>query len=154
MRVPGVPPVGPLICYEAIFPGQVVDESDRPDWMVNVTNDAWFGTSAGPRQHLAAARLRAVEEGLPLLRAANTGITVAFDSRGHEITRIGMQQTDFRVVPLPTPLPPTFFARFGLMMPGGLVAVAVCAGFLASLRRRDDQGTNGRHTKKTFDPAL
>ena len=126
LRIPGVPPVGPLICYEAIFPGQVVNEANRPDWMVNVTNDAWFGTSTGPRQHLAAARLRAVEEGLPLLRAANTGISVAFDSRGHEITRIGMEQVGYRTVSLPGPLPRTVFARYGLVVPGVLAL-----GFLA-----------------------
>jgi apolipoprotein N-acyltransferase len=135
LRVPGVPPVGPLICYEAIFPGQVVNQADRPDWLVNVTNDAWFGTSAGPRQHLAAARLRAVEEGLPLLRAANTGITVAFDSRGHEITRIGMEQTGFRTVTLPGPLPRTVFARFGLIVPGALALSLLGVGLLANRRR-------------------
>ncbi len=136
LRIPGVPPVGPLICYEAIFPGQVVDEADRPDWMVNVTNDAWFGTSAGPRQHLAAARMRAVEEGLPLLRAANTGITAAFDGRGHEITRIGMELTGFRTVMLPGPLPRTIFAQFGLLLPGGLALCSLIAGMLASRGRR------------------
>jgi apolipoprotein N-acyltransferase len=136
LRIPGVPPVGPLICYEAIFPGQVVDEADRPDWMVNVTNDAWFGTSAGPRQHLAAARMRAVEEGLPLMRAANTGITAAFDGRGHEITRIGMELTGFHTVTLPGPLPRTIFAQFGLLLPGGLALSSLIAGILASRRRR------------------
>ena len=153
LRVPGVPPVGPLICYEAIFPGQVVDEADRPDWMVNVTNDAWFGTSSGPRQHLAAARLRAVEEGLPLLRAANTGITVAFDSRGHEITRIPMEEAGFRTVTLPGALPPTFFAAFGLWVPGVLAAVVLVVG-LAGIRLRSRVvHTEACHPKKTHDPA-
>ncbi len=127
--VPGpvvpLPAVGPLICYEAIFPGQVVDEADRPGWMVNITNDAWFGNSTGPRQHLAAARLRAVEEGLPLMRAANTGISAAFDPRGHEITRLGMNESGVLVVDLPPALPATLFARFGLWIPAliGLVAL-------------------------------
>lgn len=131
LRINDVPPVGPLICYEAIFPGQVVDETDRPDWMVNVTNDAWFGTSTGPRQHLAAARFRAVEEGLPLLRAANTGISAAFDSTGHEIARLGLEETGFRTVVLPGPRPPTFFARFGLWVPGLLAAVLFGVGLMS-----------------------
>jgi len=137
LRLPGVPPVGPLICYEAIFPGQVVDEADRPDWMVNVTNDAWFGTSAGPRQHLAAARLRAVEEGLPLLRAANTGISVAFDARGHEIARISMEETGIRTVTLPGPMPRTIFARVGLLLPGALATVTLVGGLLGRAGRRN-----------------
>jgi apolipoprotein N-acyltransferase len=135
LRIPGVPPIGPLICYEAIFPGQVVDEADRPDWMVNVTNDAWFGTSAGPRQHLAAARLRAVEEGLPLMRAANTGISAAFDAKGHELTRLGMELTGFRTVTLPGPLPRTVFAQLGLVLPAGLALCSLIGGMLASRRR-------------------
>ncbi len=88
IAVPGLPPFGPLICYEAIFSGEIVARP-RPDWLVNITNDAWFGNTAGPRQHLEAARMRAVEEGLPLLRAANTGISAAFDANGHEIARLG-----------------------------------------------------------------
>ncbi len=148
LRIPGVPPVGPLICYEAIFPGQIIDEADRPDWMVNVTNDAWFGTSSGPRQHLAAARLRAVEEGLPLMRAANTGITAAFDSRGHEITRIGMELAGYRTVMLPGPLPRTVFAQFGLILPGGLALVSLIAGMLASRRRRGWVSSEAGMTQK------
>jgi apolipoprotein N-acyltransferase len=128
LHVPGLPAVGALICYEAIFPGQVVDRADRPAWMVNITNDAWFGNSTGPRQHLAAARMRAVEEGLPLLRAANTGISAAFDPRGHEIARLGMQQTGSLAVHLPPALPATIFARFGLLVPGALAFAALAAG--------------------------
>ena len=125
---PGIPPVGPLICYEAIFPGQVVDRHNRPAWLANVTNDAWFGNSSGPRQHLAAARMRAVEEGLPLVRAANTGISAIFDAYGHEITRLEMRQTGVLVAPLPRALPPTPFARFGLPIPGLLALFALLLG--------------------------
>ena len=134
LHISGLPPVGPLICYEAIFPGQVVDESDRPDWMVNITNDAWFGTSTGPRQHLAAVRMRAVEEGLPLLRAANTGISAAFDGYGHEIVRLGMETTGYRTVRLPGPLPPTIFARLGLRIPFGLALILFVQGLIEGRR--------------------
>src|SRR5690606_16995013 len=67
LTVPGVPPVGPLICYEVIFPGAVVDPAERPGWLLNVTNDGWYGNTPGPYQHFLQARVRAVEEGLPLV---------------------------------------------------------------------------------------
>lgn len=117
LHVPGVPPAGALICYEAIYPGQVIDAADRPAWMVNVTNDAWFGNSTGPRQHLAAARLRAVEEGMPLMRAANTGISAGFDAFGRELGRLGMRERGTLVLPLPGEVGATLFARFGLAIP-------------------------------------
>jgi len=134
MHVPGLPALGPLICYEAIFPGQVVNRLDRPAWLVNITNDAWFGNSTGPRQHLAAARLRAVEEGLPLLRAANTGISAGFDARGHELGRLGMNQAGTLTLSLPAALPTTPFGRFGLIVPG-LLAISILG--LAFARRRN-----------------
>ncbi|MDJ0386868.1 apolipoprotein N-acyltransferase [Roseomonas sp. E05] len=108
----GLPPFSPLICYEVIFPGAVVP-AQRPDWLLNITNDAWFGFSAGPYQHLAAARLRAVEEGLPLARAAQTGISVVFDAHGRTVARLGLGEMGTVVAPLPAPLPPTLFARSG-----------------------------------------
>jgi apolipoprotein N-acyltransferase len=128
LHLPGLPSVGPLICYEAIFPGQVA-AGDRPEWLANVTNDAWFGNSSGPRQHLAAARLRAVEEGLPLARAANTGISALFDAYGREQGRMGMRETGLVVATLPGALPPTLFARFGLAIPGLLAISCLFLGW-------------------------
>jgi apolipoprotein N-acyltransferase len=145
LHVPGLPAVGPLICYEAIFPGQVVDESDRPAWMVNVTNDAWFGNSTGPRQHLAAARLRAVEEGLPLVRAANTGISAVFDALGREHGRLPLNNTGVLNLHVLGPLPPTVFARLGLVFPAGLAVLCVAVGFLGVRHRRTDR----RNTMKS-----
>lgn len=127
LHVPGLPPFAGLICYEAIFPAQVVDAADRPAWLVNITNDAWFGNSTGPRQHLAAARLRAVEEGLPLMRAANTGISAGYDAWGRELGRLGLGQTGTLVLDLPGRRPPTSFSRWGLILPAAL------ALFLAGL---------------------
>lgn len=129
IHLPGVPPVGPMICYEAIYSGEMVNEADRPAWLVNVTNDAWFGNSSGPRQHLAQARMRAVEEGLPLLRAANTGISAVFDGFGHEMARLGLGKTGYLVVSLPPALPRTLFARGGLAIPGALALIVLALGF-------------------------
>lgn len=126
-HLPGIPPVGPLICYESIFPGQVV-AADRPDWLVLVTNDAWFGDSAGPRQHLAAARLRAVEEGLPLMRAANTGISAGFDGYGRELGRLDMNRAGSLVLALPGKLAPTPFSRMGLAIPALLALAGIGFG--------------------------
>jgi apolipoprotein N-acyltransferase len=137
LHPPGAPPVEAMICYEAIFPGVLVDRAHRPDWLVNVTNDAWFGNSTGPRQHLAAARFRAVELGLPLMRAANTGITAGFDARGRELGRLGMGTTGALTLSLPGPEPPTWFARFGLAIPLALALVAIACGFgIGGLGRR------------------
>ncbi|HKU98328.1 MAG TPA: apolipoprotein N-acyltransferase, partial [Vineibacter sp.] len=106
-------PVGVIICYEAIFPAAVIDSIDRPDWILNVTNDSWFGASSGPYQHMVSARLRAVEEGLPLVRVANTGISAMIDAYGRIEAQLGMEKTGIIDHNLPPPLAPTLFARFG-----------------------------------------
>ena len=129
LRLGGLPGFSPLICYEVIFPGAVVLQRDRPDWMLNITNDAWFGQSAGPYQHLAAARLRAVEEGLPLARAAQTGISAVFDSQGRERAHLGLGLMGAVTTPLPGRLTPTLFSKTGLWGPGLLALICFLTGF-------------------------
>ncbi|HUH86206.1 MAG TPA: apolipoprotein N-acyltransferase, partial [Stellaceae bacterium] len=108
LDLPGLPPVSPLICYEAIFPGAVIDPEHRPKWLLNVTNDAWYGRSVGPFQHAEIARTRAVEEGLPLVRAANNGISEVADAYGRYIRpRLGIDEVGVLDAPLPEALPPT-----------------------------------------------
>ncbi len=113
LRIPGLPLASPLICYEAIFPGEVVARGERPGFLLNVTNDGWFGLTTGPYQHLAQARLRAIEEGLPLVRAANTGISAVIDGHGRIIARLGLGIEDVLDSPLPRALPRTTYARVG-----------------------------------------
>ena len=131
LHLAGVPPVAPLICYEVIFSGEIIKRDDRPAWILNITNDGWYADSAGPRQHLEAARMRAVEEGLPLARAANTGISAMFDARGHETGRLAYGVTGVLVRGLPGALPPTLFARFGNLVPLLLGVAATLVGLSA-----------------------
>lgn len=135
LEVPGLPAFGALICYEVIFPGAVTPDP-RPAWLVNVTNDAWFGVSAGPWQHLATARLRAVEEGLPVARAAQTGISALFDAQGRRLGMLPLGVQGSLALDLPGALPPTPFARMGLAAPLGLSLLVLLAGVAAAARRR------------------
>ncbi|WP_417450377.1 apolipoprotein N-acyltransferase [Kordiimonas sp.] len=101
IELPGIPGFSPLICYEVVFPGQVIAPSKRPDWMLNITNDAWFGMTEGPYQHLAQARMRAIEEGLPLVRAASTGVSAVVDPYGRTVTSLGLGKQGLVESPLP-----------------------------------------------------
>ena len=128
ITLPGLPAFAPLICYEAIFPRAIVQGAERPAFLANVTNDGWFGNSTGPRQHLHQARVRAVEEGLPLLRAANNGITAVIDAQGRVLARLDLDVVGVIDARLPAALPPTIYGRFGdlvfvLMLVAGLVVV-------------------------------
>jgi apolipoprotein N-acyltransferase len=119
--VPGLPAFGPLICYEAIFPAEVMPVGQsggqsgamRPAALLNVTNDGWFGNTTGPRQHLHQTRVRAVEEGLPLIRAANNGISAVIDSNGRIIARLDMNVRGSLDSALPVAAGPTWYSRFG-----------------------------------------
>ena len=113
VAVPGVPPFLPLICYEAIFPGGLRAPEGRAEWLVQLTNDAWFGEASGPWQHLAQARVRAIEQGLPLARAANTGVSAMIDPYGRVLTNIGLDETGYIDTVLPGPLPPTLYSLYG-----------------------------------------
>ena len=137
LQLPGLPPVGPMICYETIFPGAIVDEAHRPDWILNVTNDGWYGISSGPYQHFAAARMRAIEEGLPLVRNANNGISGVIDPYGRVIARLGLDAVGVLDAPLPTPISPTIFARMGSLVLSVLLFItAACALCLEWFKRR------------------
>jgi apolipoprotein N-acyltransferase len=112
LDLPGLPPVGPLICYEAIFPGGAVEPDNRPGWLLNVTNDSWYGVTSGPFQHFAIARVRAAEEGLPMIRVGNNGVSASIDPYGRVVKRLGLDAIGILDVPLPEALAPTPYARF------------------------------------------
>ncbi|KAB2916277.1 MAG: apolipoprotein N-acyltransferase [Hyphomicrobiaceae bacterium] len=113
LHVPRLPAAGPLICYEAIFPRAIVQGSERPGLLVNLTNDGWFGNTIGPRQHFHQARVRAVEEGLPLMRVANNGISAAIDGYGRVLARLDLNARGVIDVGLPAALAAPVYARFG-----------------------------------------
>lgn len=135
LAVPGLPAFSPLICYEIIFPDRAVDPNRRPSWLLNLSNDAWFGMSSGPHQHLAQARLRAVEQGLPVVRATPTGISAVIDPYGRLMRYLPLGARGVLTSDLPAPLPPTMYARIG---DGPLLAlVALGLGSWFWRRRRD-----------------
>jgi apolipoprotein N-acyltransferase len=145
---PGAPNFLPLICYEIIFPGDAVPRSDqegwlyrhvgrylgwpsvvgtgeRPGWLLNLTNDGWFGASAGPYQHFQQARIRAIEEGLPLVRAANSGISAVVDPLGRIIKSLPLGSEGVLDAPLPQAIVPTPYARLGDGPVGAMVGIAL-----------------------------
>ncbi|MCL2713638.1 MAG: apolipoprotein N-acyltransferase [Alphaproteobacteria bacterium] len=132
LQLPNVPPALPLICYEAIFPDDRAGRDEGPGWIINLTNDGWFGNSTGPYQHLEQARMRAIEQGLPLVRAANTGISAVIDPLGRTQARLDLGVEGILDARLPAATAPTVYARFGDIPAAALVALAL----LLALRRR------------------
>jgi apolipoprotein N-acyltransferase len=125
----GLTRVSPIICYETIFTDKVYPRDDRPDWLLTVTNDAWFGDSAGPQQHLDMARLRSIESGLPMARSANTGVSALIGPRGRLLETVPLYQRGSIVSALPEAAPMTFYGRFShtlyILMLMGLGALVI-----------------------------
>ena len=132
IAIPGAPTALPLICYEVIFPGEVMPPGERPGWIVNVTNDGWFGFSTGPYQHFQQARVSAIELGLPLARAANTGISAVVDPVGRIINSLPLAVEGVLDAPLPRAISAPIYARVG-DAPAFIVILIV---FIAVVRRR------------------
>jgi len=129
----------PLICYEAVFAHDVNATPARPDFIIHATNDAWFGTHAGPQQHLAQARMRAIEQGLPVARAANTGISAMIDPHGRVLDSLGMGQAGYIDAALPLPLAPTLYSRTGDLPLALLLLAVLGAAVLRSVTRARTQ---------------
>ncbi len=134
MSVPRAPKFLPLICYEAIFPGDAAspDERAQARWMLNLTNDGWFGISTGPYQHFQQSRMLAIAEGLPLVRAANTGISAVIDPLGRIVKSLPLGAEGVLDAPLPRPVAPTPYLTIGN---SAAVALALL-GLIAVFRRR------------------
>jgi len=130
LNVRGLPVARPLICYEIIFPDEITQKGMRPQWLLNITNDAWFGSSAGPYQHFHQAQVRAVERGLPVARAANTGISAVIDPYGRVRAEIGLGETGVLDAKLPKAASPTLFTQFGIILEMAVLALAAM-GWLA-----------------------
>ena len=132
MPVPRAPRMLPFLCYEIIFPGETVPDNERPGWLLNLTNDGWFGISSGPYQHLQQARVRTIEQGLPLVRAANTGISAVIDPLGRIVKSLPLGTEGIMDASLPRRIDATLYARTG----DSGVALVIGAALIIIIRRR------------------
>src|SRR5262249_44303694 len=137
--VPGAPPAVVLICYESIFPGMIPRGPDRPGWIVNVSNDAWFGDLrwfTGPWQAYEMARYRSIEEGLPMARAASGGVSAIVDALGRAVGETH-RRGGFAEAQLPPALPPTLFAAWGYIFFPGLIAIIAAFRWILAPKSRE-----------------
>ncbi|MFA6139559.1 MAG: apolipoprotein N-acyltransferase [Hyphomicrobium sp.] len=137
MSIPGLPPVGALICYEAIFPTAIVQGPARPGLLINVTNDGWFGDTTGPWQHFHQARVRAVEEGLPIVRAANNGVSAVVDPSGRVVAMLRLNARGVIDSQIPGSIASTVYATLGDCTFVGLALIFITAAVVLSRRRTD-----------------
>lgn len=136
IRIADHPEFAPLICYEIIFSGEVVRRQNKPKWMILLTNDGWYGLSSGPYQHLVAAQMRAVEEGISIVRSANSGISAVITPYGQILGRIGLAEKGISDVALKPDLAhPTLFGRYGNTIPLTMGLLMILIGLLPRLRR-------------------
>ena len=133
----GAPPFSPLICYEVIFPHWVRGDHGDPGWLLNLTNDAWFGQSSGPYQHFHQARVRAVEQGLPVVRAANTGISATIDAYGRVVARLGLDEEGALDTGLPAAIAPPPFVRWGRAIEAAILGALLAGWFWLAGRERE-----------------
>ena len=135
IALPGAPDVLPLICYEIIFPGEAVPKGERPGWILNLTNDAWFGISSGPYQHLQQARVRAIEEGLPVVRAANSGVSAVIDPLGRVVGALPLGHEGLLDSALPRAAEITIYTRIGDILFFVVIGATIFASFALRLRK-------------------
>lgn len=138
LDLPGIGKALPLICYEAVFPRHTRLPGERADVMLQLTNDAWFGAAVGPWQHLEQAKMRAIEQGVPMVRVANTGISGVIDAKGRLTAHLPLGEAGFLDVSVPPALPPTLYARLGDVPTFVALALLLSISVVTGLRTRID----------------
>ena len=134
MIIPKAPPVSPLVCYEVVFPHEIINQNKRPEWILNITNDAWYGISAGPYQHLSIAQMRAVEEGLPLVRATNNGVSAVINPYGEIVSSLDLGKQGVLDSELPRAAKQTIYGRFGNVIVLTFIFLILIFAFLKNKR--------------------
>ena len=146
ISVPNIPPFGILICYEIIFPHQIINPQDKPSWLINLTNDGWYGISSGPYQHLVSTQLRAIEEGITIVRSANSGISALINRYGKILQHLDLNQEAFLDISLPQELEiPTIYNYMGNYLPLGLCLLSLFLAFL--INKKNFKQENKLQTK-------